>query len=392
MVEKALKGGLKYWLWLLFLASLVVIAFLAWQYEHHYGAGVATGLHRDLTWGFQIGQLAFFVGVAASAVPVVLSYYLHNYKEFSKLTILAEFMAVGAVLIAMLSVFVVMGQPTRVFNVLLYPTPHSLIFWDLVVLSTYLFLNILCGWMVLHSYYKEATYPSWLKFFIYWAIIWGPSIHIVTAFLLQGLPGRHYWLTAIMAARFLATAFSAGPALLIILAILIRKLTQFDVGERALQTVAKIVIYAFIINLLLFAFELFTAFYSGIHTHIAPFLYLFVGYEGHSEWVPFAWISMILAVIGLILLLIPYTRKKETTLVLGCFAIFFSVWIEKGLLLMVGGFTPNVFETVTPYYPALPEVLIQAGVWAVGFLVITILYKITIEVFKSKELVVKLKK
>lgn len=392
MVEKALKGSLKYWLWLLFLATFVIIGFLCWQYEHHYGAGVATGLHRDLTWGFQIGQLAFFVGVAASAVTIVLPYYLHNYKEFSKLTILAEFLAVGAVMIAMLSVFVVMGQPTRVFNVLLYPTPNSLIFWDLVVLSTYLFLNLLCGWTVLHSYYKETTYPSWLKPFIYWAIIWGPSIHIVTAFLLQGLPGRHYWLTAIMAPRFLASAFSAGPALLIVLAILLKKLTKFDVGEKALQTVAKLATYAFIINLLFFGFEAFTAFYSGIHSHMAPLLYLLFGYEGHAEWVPFMWISLILAIVGLILLLIPATRKNETTLVLACLSVFVSVWIEKGLLLMIGGFTPNVFETVTPYFPALPEVLIQAGVWAIGFGAITILYKITVEVFKSKELAVKLKK
>jgi len=392
MVEKALKGGVKYWLWLLFLATFVIIGFLCWQYEHHYGAGVATGLHRDLTWGFQIGQLAFFVGVAASAVTIVLPYYLHNYKEFSKLTILAEFLAVGAVMIAMLSVFVVMGQPTRVMNVLLYPTPNSLIFWDLVVLSTYLFLNLLCGWTVLHSYYKEASYPSWLKPFIYWAIIWGPSIHIVTAFLLQGLPGRHYWLTAIMAPRFLASAFSAGPALLIVLAILLKKLTKFDVGEKALQTVAKMATYAFIINLLFFGFEAFTAFYSGIHSHMAPFLYLLFGYEGHTEWVSFMWVSLILAIVGLILLLIPATRKNETTLVLACIFVFVSVWIEKGLLLMIGGFTPNVFETVTPYFPALPEVLVQAGVWAIGFGAITILYKITVEVFKSKELAVKLKK
>ncbi len=392
MIEKALKGGIKYWVWLLFLASLVGIGFLCWQYEHHYGAGVATGLHRDLTWGFQIGQLAFFVGVAASAVTIVIPYYLHNYKEYAKITILAEFLAVGAVMIAMLSVFVVMGQPTRVMNVLLYPTPNSLIFWDLVVLSTYLFLNLLCGWSVLHSYYKEAPYPSWVKPFIYWAIIWGPSIHIVTAFLLQGLPGRHYWLTAIMAPRFLASAFSAGPAFLIILAVLVKKLTKFDVGEKAIQSIAKTIVYAFIINLLFLGFEVFTAFYSGIHSHKAPFLYLLFGYEGHAEWAWAMWGSLILAVVGLVILLIPSARKKETPLVLGCLSIFLSTWMEKGLLLMIGGFTPNVFETVTPYFPALPEFLVQAGVWSIGLIVITLLYKITVSVFQSKELAIKIKK
>ncbi len=392
MVEKALKGSWRYWLWLLFLGSLVLFGFSFWLYEHHVGAGVVTGLHRDLTWGFQIGQLAFFVGVAASAVTIVIPYYLHNYREYAKITILAEFLAVGAVIIAMLSVFVIMGQPTRVMNVLLYPTPNSLIFWDLVVLSTYLFLNLLCGWAVLHSYYKEGPYPSWVKIFIYWAILWGPSIHIVTAFLLQGLPGRHYWLTAIMAPRFLASAFSAGPALLIILALLVKKLANFDVGERALQTIAKTIIYAFIINLLFLGFEIFTAFYSDIHSHKAPFLYLLFGYEGHSEWVWAMWFSLVLAIIGLVILLIPNLRKRETTLALGSLAVFFSTWLEKGFLLMVGGFTPNVFETVTPYFPKVGEVAIQAGVWSIGLIVITILYKIAISVFQSKELAVKLQK
>lgn len=391
MVEKALKGSIKYWLWLLFLASLVGIAFYFWLYEHHYGAGVTTGLHRDLTWGFHIGQLAFFVGVAASAVMIVLPYYFHNYKEFGRITILAEFLAVGAVIIAMLSVFVIMGQPTRVFYVLLYPTPNSIIFWDLVVLSTYLFLNLLCGWTVLHAEYKGTKYPSWLKPFIYWAILWGPSIHIVTAFLLQGLPGRHYWLTAIMAPRFLASAFAAGPALLIVISMLLKNLVKFDVGQRAVQTISKIVIYAFIVNLLFLFFEMFTAFYSGIPSHKAPFLYLFFGYEGHAEWVPVMWFSLILGFIGLVILLIPSLRKNETTLTVGAIAVFLSVWIEKGVALMIGGFTPNVYETVTPYQPTFPEFMIAVGVWSLGFLIITVLYKIALSVYQSKNLAVKLK-
>ncbi|MCS7149305.1 MAG: polysulfide reductase NrfD [Caldimicrobium sp.] len=389
MVEKALRGGVWYWLWLLLLVSFIGLAFYFWLQEHHHGAGMLTGLHRDLTWGFHIGQLAFFVGVAASAVMIVLPYYFHNYKEFGKITVLAEFLAVGAVIIAMLSVFVVMGQPTRVLYVILNPTPNSLIFWDLTVLSTYLFLNLLCGWMVLHSEYKGTKYPSWLKPFIYWAILWGPSIHIVTAFLLQGLPGRHYWLTAIMAPRFLASAFSAGPALLIVIALLLKKIANFNVGDKAIQTISKIVIYAFIINLLFLFFEVFTAFYSGIHSHMAPFLYLFFGYEGHREWVPVMWASMILGIVGLVLLLIPSLRRSETTLTLGAISIFLSVWIEKGVALMVGGFTPNVFETVTPYKPTIPEIMIATGVWSLGLLIITVLYKITLSVYESKNLAVK---
>ncbi len=385
MLEYALKGKPRYWIWLGFLGTLILIAFYFWNLEHHIGAGRLLGLHRDLTWGLHIGQLAFFVGAAAGAVMIVLPYYFHNYKEFSRITILAEFFAASMVIIAMLSVFVVMGQPSRVFNVLLFPTPNSIIFYDLIVLSGYLILNLLCGWTVLHAEYKEVKYPSWLKPIIYLAILWGPSIHIVTAFLLQGLPGREYWLTAIMAPRFLATAFAAGPSLLILLALLAKKLTGFDVGKKAIDTIAKIITYALIINLLLFSFEIFTAFYSGIHSHQSPFLYLFFGYEGHAEYVALMWLSMILAFLALILLVIPVLRKNEVSLSIACLAIIISIWIEKGFALMIGGFTPNVFHTITVYIPTFPEFMIALGTWAVGFTLLTILWKIAISVYQSKE-------
>jgi len=388
MIEKALRGGVGYWLWLLFLLSLVFIGFLCYLYQLKVGLGI-TGLSRDVSWGFYIANFTFLVGVAAAAVMVVLPYYWHNYKEFEKITIFAEFLAVSSVIMCLLFVFVDLGYPMRVFNVLRYPTPNSIMFYDVIVLSGYLLLNLICGWTVLHSYYRDTKYPSWLKPIIYLAIVWAPTIHIVTAFLYQGLPGRHFWLTAIMAPRFLASAFSAGPALIIILMSIIKKVANIDVGERPIQTLAKIVTYAFILNILFFLFELFTVFYSNIESHKHPIKYLFFGLHGHAEWVGFMWVSYILAVIALLLLIIPHTRKRETTLVLACIFVFVSTWIEKGIGLITGGFTPTPFETITPYSPTLPEIGITIGVWATGFLVLTILYKVAIEVMKAKELRVK---
>ncbi len=69
---------------------------------------------------------------------VVLPYYLHHDKAFARITILGEFLAIAAVIMCMLFIFVDMGQPTRVLNVLLYPTPHSIMFWDMVSLGGYL--------------------------------------------------------------------------------------------------------------------------------------------------------------------------------------------------------------------------------------------------------------
>jgi molybdopterin-containing oxidoreductase family membrane subunit len=339
-----------------------------------------TGLSRDVTWGLHVGQLTFFVGVAASAVLVTMPYYLLNYKEFGKIAIMGEFLAVSAVLISMLSVFAIMGQPTRIWNVILHATPNSIIFWDLVVLNVYLILNILCGWTVLGAERKGVPPPVWIKPFIIFAIIWAPLIHTVTAFIFAGLPGRDHWLTSLQAAHFLATAFAAGPSLLIILSMIVRKVSRFDPGKVALQTLAKIATCALVIHIFFIALEFFTAFYSRIPGHMRTLQYLYTGLDGHTELVPVMWTSSILAVTALVLLLTPATRRNEKTLLAAALATFFSIWLDKGFCFVVSGFVPNPFERVTGYWPALNEFFVAAGCWGVGFLVMTILYKIIISV------------
>jgi Ni/Fe-hydrogenase subunit HybB-like protein len=379
MLEKAIYGSRRYWVWIFFLLALIGAGFISYLYQFKNGLGV-TGMSRDVSWGLYIGQFTFLVGVAASGVMVVLPYYLHNYKKFGRLTILGEFLAISAVVMCMLFIFVDMGQPLRVLNVILHPTPNSVMFFDMLVLSGYLLLNLLVGWTVLGAERKEVPPPKWVKPLIYLSIAWAPSIHTVTAFLYAGLPGRHFWLSAIMAARFLASAFAAGPALLIVLALIVRKYTKFDPGKEAVQALGKIVTYCMIINVFFLGLEFFTAFYSQIPGHMHSFVYLYAGLEGHSKLVPIMWLSSILAALALVLLIFPQIRKNEALLAVACVATFFSLWIDKGFGLVVGGFVPSPLEKITEYWPTLPETLITLAVWAIGFLVLTILYKIAVSV------------
>jgi molybdopterin-containing oxidoreductase family membrane subunit len=379
MLEKALVGSKRYWTLVFILLGIIGIAFLVYLKQLKEGLGI-TGMSRDVSWGFYISQFTFLVGVAASAVMIVIPYYLHNYKKFGRIVILGEFLAVSAVTMCMLFIFVDMGQPSRIFNVILHPTPNSILFWDAVVLSGYLLLNILIGWNALQAEYKGTPPPKWTKPLVYISIPWAISIHTVTAFIYQGLPGRHFWLTAIMAARFLASAFSSGPALLLLLALLVRKYTKFDPGREQLQSVAKIVTYAVIVNFFFFLLEVFTAGYSQIPGHLHSFEYLFFGIEGHGKLVPLMWISIFLSLFAIALLVIPPTRRNETTLTVACIAVFASLWIDKGFGLVIGGFVPNPFERVFEYWPTLPETIITLGVWATGFLILTVLYKVVISV------------
>jgi molybdopterin-containing oxidoreductase family membrane subunit len=379
MLDKALTGGKRYWTWMLFLAALAGMGTIAYLYQFTVGLGV-TGLSRDVSWGLYIGQFTFLVGVAASAVMLVIPYYLHDYKKYGKIVILGEFLAVSAVTMCVLFIFVDMGQPMRIMNVMLHPTPNSIMFWDSVVLSGYLALNIVIGWTTLHADKKGIRPPSWVKPLIYLSIPWAVSIHTVTAFLYAGIPGRHFWLSAIMAARFLASAFAGGPALLIILALIVRKFTKFDPGREPIMALSKTVAYAMCANVFFLCLEVFTALYSGIPSHAHAFQYLYMGLDGYNKLVPLMWTSSILAIVSLVLLLIPQLRKNENTLVIACVALFTSLWIDKGFGLIIGGFVPNMFERVTEYWPTITETIITIGVWAIGLMVLTALYKIAVTV------------
>ncbi len=379
MLEKALIGSKRYYGWMAALLAVISVGFVCYLWQFSFGLGI-TGMSRDVSWGFYIAQFTFLVGVAASAVMVVLPYYLHNYKAFGRITILGEFLAVASVTMCILFIFVDLGQPIRVMNVLLHPTPNSILFWDMIVLNGYLLLNIVIAWKVLEAERNNVAPAAWLKPFIYISIPWAVSIHTVTAYLYCGLPGRGFWLTAILAPRFLSSAFAAGPALLILLCMIVRKFTKFDPGKEQIQSLAKVVAYAITINVFFFLCEVFVVFYSGIPEHMDHFKYLFVGLHGKGVLVPWMWTSMILMVVSIILLVNPVTRKNETVLVVACLTTFVGTWIDKGLGMISGGFVPNPLHHVNEYVPTIPEVLIALGIWAIGFLVLTVLYKICITI------------
>ena len=379
MLELAIKGSKKYYGWMALLLGIIGIGFLVYLKQLDFGLGI-TGMTRDVSWGFYIAQFTFLVGVAAGGVMVVLPYYLHDYKAFGKVTILGEFLAIASVVMCLLFIIVDLGQPSRIFNVPLYPTLNSVLFWDMIVLNVYLFLNIIIGWNVLEAERNNVHYQAWLKPLIYLSIPWAVSIHTVTAYLYCGLPGRGFWMTAILAPRFLSSAFAAGPALLILLCLIIRRVTNYDPGREQIQSLAKIVAYAITINVFFFLCEIFTVFYANIPEHMDHIKYLFFGLHGHGAYVPWMWTSMVLMLISIILLVNPITRKNEGVLTVACITTFVGTWIDKGLGMISGGFVPNPLHHVSEYIPTIPEILIALGVWATGFFILTILFKIAVSV------------
>jgi molybdopterin-containing oxidoreductase family membrane subunit len=384
MFEKVFKGSPKYYVWVGCLFVVMALGGLAYLQQWNEGLSI-TGLHRSVPWGLYIAQFTFMVGVAASAVMVVLPYYLHDFKAFGKITVLGEFVAISSVIVCMCFIFVDMGNPARILNIFLYPTSNSVMFWDSVVLFGYLILNVLISWVTFGAERKGVAPPKWIKPFIYLSIPWAVSIHTVTAFLYAGLGGRPFWMSAILAPRFLASAFATGPSLLIIICLILRKFTKFDVGDKPIQKLGEIVTYAMIINIFFVLMELFTALYSGIPEHQHHFEYMFLGLHGADNLVAFMWASQVFAVVALTLLVFPKLRHQTHFLATAAVFVILSLWLDKGMGMVVTGFVPNPVGKVMEYMPTAPEVAISLAIYAMGLLFLTGFYKIAVSVREEVE-------
>ena len=352
VLAKAMSGSRAYRWWMAALAASIIAGILLWLRQWNQGL-VLTGMSRDVAWGLYIGQFTFFVGVAASAVTVVLPYYLHDWKAFGRVVILGELLAIASIVVSLLFIFVDMGRPDRLLNVLRYPSPSSLMFWDMLALSGYLALNAIVARAVLAAEIDGAPPATWTRAIVLISIPWAVSIHTVTAFLYAGLAGRPFWLTAAMAPRFLASAFAAGPALLILLC----RAFRYDAGEEALRKLRLVMTYAMTVNVFLALMEVFTAFYSGIPEHAA-------------HYSPWTWLSGGFALAALAMAL---RRSRYAPA-----AVFASLAIDKGVVLIPAGFIPSPAGTVTPYIPTAVELGIVLAIWSVGALLVTVLFRIAI--------------
>jgi molybdopterin-containing oxidoreductase family membrane subunit len=211
------------------------------------------------------------------------------------------------------------------------------------------------------------------------AILVAISIHTVTAFLFSSNVARPYWHSAILGPRFLASAFTSGPALIIIALQVIRAYTRYRVADKVIETLAVVMTVTLQINLFLLAVEMFTEFYSQTK-HSGSIQYLFFGLNGYSALVPWIWTSIVLNLSAVFILTIHPLRRNRRLLNVACFLTIIGIWMEKGMGLVIPGFIPTPLGDIVEYIPTLHEIAVSLGIWAFGAIIFTLLVKILISV------------
>jgi Ni/Fe-hydrogenase subunit HybB-like protein len=377
------RGSKTYYAWCFFLL-LIILGGLSFYLKQHDLGLVETNMTDQVSWGLYIANFTYLVGMAAAAVLLVIPSYIYSFKPIKEIVVLGELFAASSIVMAILFVMVDLGRLDRFWHMMpfvgLMNFPESLLAWDVLVLNGYLFLNLLIPvYLLVKFYYRKE--PNWrfILPFILASIPWAVGIHTVTAFLYNGLAARPFWNASILAPRFLASALCSGPAIMIIIFQIIRKISDIKIEDRALFKIAELIAYAMFVNLFLLTAEIYKEYYSNT-IHIAPLKYLFEGLHGHKQLVPWIWTAMAMNVIAFFIFLIPVTRKRLTTLNLGCLFVIIGVWIEKGPGFVIPGFVPDPLGEIYVYVPNLLELMVSFGIWAVGLLIFTLLMKVAIPI------------
>ncbi len=373
-----LSGGLLYQLFLCTLTAMMVLGIYAYSVQTNVGLA-ATNMSDIVSWGFYIANFTFLVGVAAAAVMLILPAYIFKDKDLDKVVIIGEGVAVGALVMCMTFVFVDLGSPQNAWHLIpglgLFNWPSSLLTWDIIVLNGYLALNLLVPAYILFCQYNHRKPdPKKYRPFVFISIFWAFAIHLVTAFLYEGLPARAFWNNPMMGPRFLASAFAAGPSLITVVLIIVNNFTTFKIEQQTFNKLRLVIVISAIINLIMLFSEIFKEFYLPTH-HSLPAIYLYFGLDGHDALVPWIWSAITMNVLGTLILAFNPGRKNPLFMLPACVLLFIGIWIEKGIGLIVPGLVPSPMGELVDYAPSWVEVSVTLGILGLGMMVVTFLIR-----------------
>ncbi|OUT61823.1 Polysulfide reductase, NrfD [Stieleria bergensis] len=381
------EGSYAFLTWMTVLTAIALVGLNAWANQVATGMAV-TGMSDQVSWGLYIANFTFCVGLAAGGVMMVIPAYLYKDKEMHQVVIIGETVAIAAIVMCLMFVMADLGRPDRFWHLMpglgKFNWPISMLTWDVLVLNGYLLLNLhVVGYLLYTRYLGKTPNPLWYIPFVFISIFWAISIHTVTAFLYCGLGGRPFWNTALLAPRFLASAFVSGPAFIIIVMRVLRLIYHYDAPAGPARTLIQIMRVAMVANLVMSVSELFTVFYTG-GTHGATGQYMYFGLHGHDGLVIWTWSSLLLNLTGTVLLFLPAALQRGTVRIVACLLCIAGIWIEKGMGLIIPGFIPSTLHQLVEYSPSTTEWKISLGVLAFGLMVLTLLLKVIAKVFLGK--------
>jgi Ni/Fe-hydrogenase subunit HybB-like protein len=378
----AIKGGPKYKAWLIFLAVIIVSGSYT-VYKQLSEGLILTGATDQVPMELFFANFIFTAHVAAAAILVVAPGYFYHRKDMKELAVIGEIIAMCFVATGINFILLHMGRPDRLWHMLPavgYPNfPNSMLIYDTIVLNVYLYLNMIGISYILYKKYMgefdTKALARWFTPVIYLAIVWGPLIHICTAFVLSSNARMGEWATAVLPFGFLAMAGASGPALVVLLFLLIRNHTKLHINDTVIDLMTTIIGWSLGIIMLVFAAEYFTGLYANTE-HAASLNYSMFGHNGLDMYVPWFWGTVGIIILCFLAILTPRVRRSYNFLLpIVCVVVFLAILVEKPMMLVFPAFSPSPLGEYTEYHPTFIELINVLFIWAIGFAILTLLVK-----------------
>ena len=384
LLNIATDGSIWFYTWMFALTAVFLVGANAWAHQVAEGM-IVTNMTDHVSWGLYIANFTFAVGVAAGGVMMVIPAYFYHNRRMHDVVIVGELLAIASIVMCLMFVMADLGRPDRFWHLIpglgRFNFPLSMLTWDVIVLNVYLLLNLhICGYLMYMRFLGKTPNPKWYVPFVMISVFWAISIHTVTAFLYCGLGGRPFWNSALLAPRFLASAFVSGPAFIIMTLVFLRRMLGPLVADEPIRILVNIIRVTIFVNLIMVASEVFTEFYTG-GSHTASARYLYIGLHGYNGLVPWIWTATIANIIAAFMFLSKPVFTRTPLLITACLLAFVGAWIEKGMGLIVPGFIPSTLHEIVEYSPSLAEWKVTAGIWATGMMIYTLGLKAAIAVF-----------
>lgn len=390
--------------WVAFLVVLILLALYAYYQQLDQGL-VITNMRDYALWGVYISNFVFFVAISLVGSLVTAILRLSGASWSTPLTRIAEVIAVAAIIMAGLTIIIDMGRPERIYNIFLHGRLQSPIIWDVLVISTYLFISILLlffpllpDFAILKKYFKDQ--PKLSKWYGKLSLNWTGSqhqenlynksiktlsvliipvafgIHTVTAWLFA-TTYRPGWDSSNFGPYFIAGAFVAGAGAVVVIMYVLRRAYHLEdyITDLHFDKMGKLLVLLCLVYLYFNVNEYLIPAYKTTTEEAAHLHELFVGSYALLFW------SVIVGglVVPVIALVFPKGRKPLPLFLIGILVVL-GAWWKRFIIV-----TPTLLHPILPiqgvpeswhsYFPSGLEWMITFGTLASALLIMTLLFR-----------------
>ena len=361
-------------------AVLVAVGVALWGMQL-VGGMQQTNMRNLDSWGLYITMFMFFVGLSAGGLIISSVPKAFGIAGFGGISKVAVFSSIACTVCAIGFVVVDLGQPARLWELLVYSNLTSPLMWDILVIGTYLVLSIVYLWAQLRAEAGKMSSAS-LRVISVVALVCAVLVHSVTAWIFGLQQGREMWHTALLAPWFVSSALVCGTALVLCVVIGLRKVGYLAVEQDNIVRLTKLLGAFVCVDLYFFGCDLLTEGFPGASG--AEVVSMLVS----GPLAPFFWTEVIGCAVCAVICFVPALRRNGL-IVFGSLLAMLGIFCKR-VQLLVGGFQmPNLdlassalngpvltdaglttfgLRGAMVYFPSPIELGVMAGVVALGVL------------------------